>query len=154
MFSIAGTNVDKPSGFSCPTVTGHRVHGMEHLERLWILPDLFPHIFCWPFEGCWVLSTGSAPQDMAMEGTVSSLPQGDCLVSHHTARHQFPVIGYNNTAPVQKQPALALPLKEFKPVMKIRGETFSRMSLAKHFCSRQLLVPLGRALSACRAGVC
>lgn len=57
------------------------MHGMEHLERLWlwILPSPFPHIFCWPFEGCWVLSTGSAPQDVAVVGTVSSLSQGVAL---------------------------------------------------------------------------
>lgn len=42
----------------------------------------------------------ASTQDMAVVGTVSSLPQGDCLVSHHIASHQFPVIGYNNTAPV------------------------------------------------------
>lgn len=70
---------------------------------------------------------------MAAVGTVSSLPQRDCLLSLCIAvgHINFLLLVSITQCLLKNNPSSVLPLKEFKPVVKFRGETFSQTACPK-----------------------
>lgn len=110
---------------------------MGRMERLWlwIVPSLFISMCFWSFEGCLVISadptTHPAARTRPWWGWSAAPPRGTAFCPTTEQAINFLLLVTITQHVLKNNPKLVLPPKEFEPVMKFRGETFSQTAHPK-----------------------